>query len=194
MKLAALSLALALSCIAAAATADPIQPGAIEVVDGDTITVRGQSRQVRLLGFDTPETGFEARCEAERTLAAKATQRLRQIVASGGLDLTIVPCPCWRRHGTFGCNLRPVLRCAEGEEPRRFRADDQRRLGSPGPVRKSLPASAVRGASFRPERGRRSGAHRGGLPGGRRGGVRRMRPMAFSMPPFCHGRVRIAEK
>jgi endonuclease YncB( thermonuclease family) len=104
MKLAALFLALALSCIAAVANADPVQPEAIGIVDGDTITVRGQSRHVRLLGFDTPETGFEARCSAERALAAKATQRLRQIVAEGGLDLTIVPCACWRRWGMFNCN------------------------------------------------------------------------------------------
>lgn len=104
MKLAALFLAVALSCIAGAATADPIQPEAIEIVDGDTIVVRGQSRQVRLLGFDTPETGFEARCSAERALAAKATQRLREIVADGGLDLAIVPCKCWRLMGTFNCN------------------------------------------------------------------------------------------
>jgi endonuclease YncB( thermonuclease family) len=104
MKIAALSLALALSCIAVIAAADPIEPGAIEVVDGDTIIVRGQSRHTRLLGFDTPETGFAARCSAERALAAKATQRLRQIIAEGGLDLTIVPCACWRRWGTFNCN------------------------------------------------------------------------------------------
>ena len=93
MKLA-LFLALALSCIAAAATAEPIQPGAIEIVDGDTVMVRGHARHVRLLGFDTPETGFEARCAAERSVAAQATQRLRQIVAGGGLDLAIIPCKC----------------------------------------------------------------------------------------------------
>jgi endonuclease YncB( thermonuclease family) len=104
MKFAALFLALALSCIAAAGTAEPIQPGAIDIVDGDTIIVRGHSRQTRLLGFDTPETGFAARCGAERDLAAKATQRLRQIVAEGGLDLTVVPCACWRRWGTSNCN------------------------------------------------------------------------------------------
>ncbi len=103
MKLA-LILAVVLSCFAAAATADPVQPGAIEIVDGDTITVRGQSRQVRLLGFDTPETGFAAGCWAERALAAKATQRLREIVAGGDLDLTIVPCACWRKLGMFNCN------------------------------------------------------------------------------------------
>jgi endonuclease YncB( thermonuclease family) len=104
MKLAAFFLALVLSCIAAAATADPIQPGAIGIVDGDTITVSGYSRHVRLLGFDTPETGFEARCAAERSVAAQATQRLRQIVAGGGLDLAIIPCKCWERRGMFNCN------------------------------------------------------------------------------------------
>lgn len=104
MKLATLFFSLALACIAPAATADPIEPGAIVVEDGDTIMVRGYSRQVRLLGFDTPETGFEARCAAERNVAAQATQRLRQIVAGGGLDLTIVPCACWQRRGMFNCN------------------------------------------------------------------------------------------
>jgi endonuclease YncB( thermonuclease family) len=105
MNLTALSLALALSCIVTAASAEPIQPDAIGIVDGDTITVRGLFRQVRLLGFDTPETGWEARCAAERTLADKATQRLRQLVAGGGLDLTIVPCKCWQQYGMFGCNV-----------------------------------------------------------------------------------------
>lgn len=98
-------LLLPLLLLATIAAAEPIQPSAIEIVDGDTIIVRGDSRHVRLLGFDTPEMGFEARCERERTLAAKATQRLHQLVAGGDLDLAIVPCPCWRRHGMFGCNL-----------------------------------------------------------------------------------------
>jgi endonuclease YncB( thermonuclease family) len=104
MKLAALSLALVLSCFAVAATAEPVQPEAIGIVDGDTIVVQGQPRQVRLIGFDTPETGFEARCAAERALAARATQRLREIVAGGGLDLAIVPCACWQRRGYLNCN------------------------------------------------------------------------------------------
>ena len=97
-------LACLLLLIAPGATADPIPSDAIQVIDGDTIMVRGYSRHVRLLGFDTPETGFEARCAAERTLAAKATQRLRQIVADGGLDLALPPCACWRRMGKFACN------------------------------------------------------------------------------------------
>ena len=43
----------------------------------------------RLVGFNTPETGTNARCEFERALAAKATQRLRQLTAAGGLELEL---------------------------------------------------------------------------------------------------------
>jgi endonuclease YncB( thermonuclease family) len=72
--------------------ARPIEPGAIEVVDGDTIRAGG--RTVRLVGFDTPETGSRARCESERMLAAAASTRLRQLIAGGGLDLEPVACSC----------------------------------------------------------------------------------------------------
>jgi endonuclease YncB( thermonuclease family) len=70
----------------------------VEVQDGDTIRIG--ARVIRLVGFDTPEPEHLARCEAERTLAARATSRLRQIVASGSgsLDLAIVRCSC--RPGT----------------------------------------------------------------------------------------------
>jgi hypothetical protein len=56
----------------ASSAAEPIAPGAIEVIDGDTIRQHGRS--VRLVGFDAPESGLRAQCESERTLAAKATQ------------------------------------------------------------------------------------------------------------------------
>jgi endonuclease YncB( thermonuclease family) len=74
------------------AVASPIEPGAIEVVDGDTIRAGG--RTFRLVGFDTPEMGSRARCEYERTLGAAASRRLRQLVAGGGLDLEPVACAC----------------------------------------------------------------------------------------------------
>jgi endonuclease YncB( thermonuclease family) len=96
-------LACLLLLVASPAIAEPIHPGAIQVIDGDTISANGKT--VRLVGFDTPEPERLARCEAERTLAARATSRLGQIVAGGGLDLALVPCSC--RPGTEGtqaCN------------------------------------------------------------------------------------------
>ena len=85
------------------ATAEPISPGAIQVIDGDTISARRQT--VRLVGFDSPEGGMNARCEAERTLAARASTRLRQLIAAGGLDLSQVACSCLPgTEGTTACN------------------------------------------------------------------------------------------
>jgi len=86
------ALALALTTLATPARSDPITPGAVQVVDGDTIRVRGET--VRLVGFDTPEAGIDARCEGERNLAARTTARLQALVAGGGLDLQIVSCSC----------------------------------------------------------------------------------------------------
>lgn len=52
------------------------------VLDGDTVElICGTARETaRLQGFDTPETR-DARCEAERALGKRATQRLRELVA-----------------------------------------------------------------------------------------------------------------
>ena len=84
--------------IASAATAEPIP-----FIDGDTISASG--RTMRLVGFDTPEAEMNAMCEAERTLAARATDKLRQLVAGGELDLTLVRCSCPRgTEGTQACN------------------------------------------------------------------------------------------
>jgi endonuclease YncB( thermonuclease family) len=83
--------------------ASPIELGAIEVVDGDTIRAGG--RTYRLVGFDTAETGSRARCESERALAAAASRRLSQLVAGGGLDLEQVACACKPgTEGTRACN------------------------------------------------------------------------------------------
>jgi len=83
------ALACLLLLIATTAGAEPVPSGALQVIDGDTIRARG--RTVRLVGFDTPEGGLKAGCEIERALAARATSKLRMIVAGGGLDLSLVP-------------------------------------------------------------------------------------------------------
>jgi endonuclease YncB( thermonuclease family) len=74
----------ALVLLTVSALADPIEPGAIRVIDGDTIKV--EALTYRLVGFDAPETGYRARCESERTKGADAARRLRLLVAGGGLD------------------------------------------------------------------------------------------------------------
>jgi endonuclease YncB( thermonuclease family) len=94
--------AFVLSFVASLANAAPIEPSQIEVVDGDTIRVAGET--FRLVGFDAPET-YRAQCPSERQLGNRATFRLRQLVAGGGLDLERVACAC--RNGTEGtprCN------------------------------------------------------------------------------------------
>jgi endonuclease YncB( thermonuclease family) len=74
------SLGTALLAIATAATvaAEPVARERIGIVDGDTVTVDGESW--RLLGYDTPESEH-AWCEAERRMSAKATARLAELVA-----------------------------------------------------------------------------------------------------------------
>ena len=89
---AIIAIGLALAFLVVPALADAIAPGAVQVLDSDTIEARGET--VRLVGVDTPESGINARCEGERNLAARATVRLRALVAGGGLDLQIVRCSC----------------------------------------------------------------------------------------------------
>jgi endonuclease YncB( thermonuclease family) len=95
-------LAIVLALVASTAAASPLDPGQVEVVDGDTIRVSGVT--FRLVGFDTPET-YRAQCASERELGNRATFRLRQLIAGGGLELERVACAC--RNGTEGtprCN------------------------------------------------------------------------------------------
>jgi endonuclease YncB( thermonuclease family) len=76
----------------------------VRVVDGDT--VRYQGRTVRLVGFDTPETGDRAQCEYERALGARAATRLSELVKSGEPRLEFVPCACPPgTEGTASCNF-----------------------------------------------------------------------------------------
>lgn len=84
----------------------PIKPGDIHVVDGDTIILAGEREETRLVGYNTPEPDPKyAQCEADLRLGARASTRLKQIVAAGDLTLEIVPCACRPgTEGTSACN------------------------------------------------------------------------------------------
>jgi len=47
---------------------------------------------VRIVGFDAPES--DGRCTREPELAGRATARLRERLAGGGLELKLVRCAC----------------------------------------------------------------------------------------------------
>jgi hypothetical protein len=109
------------------ASASPIEPGQVEVVDGDTIRIGSET--FRLVGFDAPET-YRAQCPSERELGNRATFRLRQLVAGGGLDLERIACSC--RAGTEGtpaCNYGRSCGVLKAREPRCRIAADRGRLG-----------------------------------------------------------------
>jgi endonuclease YncB( thermonuclease family) len=83
----------------------PIDASEVSVIDGDTIRIHQSRPDVRLVGFNAPETR-RAQCAAEEALGGKATRRLRDLVRSGKLDLTLVPCACRpSTEGTEACNF-----------------------------------------------------------------------------------------
>src|SRR5215471_18889486 len=76
----------------------PIEPGDVLVIDGDTIRVYQKQPNVRLVGFNAPETR-RAACAAERELGARATLR------DSNLDFEFVACSCTPgTEGTPACN------------------------------------------------------------------------------------------
>lgn len=90
--------------LASAASAVPIEARHIHVIDGDTVRIMHRRPDVRLVGFNAPET-YRAACEAERELGERATQRLRELVRREKLEFEFVACSC--RPGTEGtpaCN------------------------------------------------------------------------------------------
>ena len=91
-------------CICSAAKCAPIAADQVHVVDGDTIRVYHDAPDVRLVGFNAPETR-RAQCPEERALGDQATRRLREIIGSGNLDFDFVDCSCpVGTEGTFSCN------------------------------------------------------------------------------------------
>jgi len=116
-RIATALLLLALS--AGAVSSAPITSDEVRVIDGDTIRLHHQKPDVRLVGFNAPETR-RAVCEAERQLGDRATRRLRDLVQSSKLDFEFVACACQpgtegtpfcnygRRCGTLKANGRDV--------------------------------------------------------------------------------------
>jgi endonuclease YncB( thermonuclease family) len=78
----------------------------LRVIDGDTVNPGDGRPNVRLVGFNAPETGERARCEAEHKRGEAAKDRLRDLVASGRSDLQHVACSCTPgTEGTNACNF-----------------------------------------------------------------------------------------
>jgi endonuclease YncB( thermonuclease family) len=89
---------------ATVASAGAIDPKDIRVIDGDTIRVFQKQPDVRLVGFNAPETR-RSRCDAERGLGDKATRRVRDLVQTGDLDFEFIACSCRPgAEGTPACN------------------------------------------------------------------------------------------
>jgi endonuclease YncB( thermonuclease family) len=73
--------------------AEPISQDQVRVIDGDTVRLFNMKPNVRLVGFNAPETR-RARCAAERELGDNATRRVRNIVKDEPLDFEYVDCSC----------------------------------------------------------------------------------------------------
>jgi endonuclease YncB( thermonuclease family) len=74
--------------------AEPITVHDITIVDGDTIDAHGQ--RYRMIGYDTPEVSTPRRKvgQDEKALATVAKERFAELLQSGPLDLTELPCSC----------------------------------------------------------------------------------------------------
>jgi endonuclease YncB( thermonuclease family) len=76
----------------------------VRVIDGDTFDYGGM--RVRVADIDTPET--EGRCAYETQLAARATRRMRGLLAEGPFELHRLP--NGRDEDRYGRKLRIVTR------------------------------------------------------------------------------------
>lgn len=92
---------------AAGAAAGGVRVGAgsgVRVIDGDTFVYAGV--RIRIADIDTPEVN--GRCPYETALAARATARMRQLLAQG--DFQLHPPPSGRDEDRYGRKLRIVTR------------------------------------------------------------------------------------
>ncbi len=74
----------------------------VEVIDGDTFRYRGE--KIRVADIDTPE--LRGRCPAEAALAARATDRMSQLLRQGPFELRSID----RDEDRYGRKLRVVVR------------------------------------------------------------------------------------
>lgn len=78
---------------------------AVSVVDGDTITVGGET--IRIANIDAPETG-RAKCDAERRLGKAAARRTADLVAAGVVVLHRGDPATGRKFDRYGRTLATV--------------------------------------------------------------------------------------
>jgi endonuclease YncB( thermonuclease family) len=77
----------------------------VQVVDSDTIRLAGREGDIRLIGYQPPET-VRAQCDEERERGYTVMRRLRSIVEQADLQLQSVPCACAPgTEGTDACNM-----------------------------------------------------------------------------------------
>lgn len=77
----------------------------VQVIDGDTIQDLRTQTTYRIVNIDTPEAGRNARCAAERRLAARATARTRALI-SAAHEVSTEPVG---RIDTYGRTIARVL-------------------------------------------------------------------------------------
>ena len=78
-------------------------PWAITITDGDTFRYRGD--KIRIADIDTPE--IRGRCAYERRLAARATDRMEELLQAGPFEMQPIP---GRDEDRYGRKLRVVVR------------------------------------------------------------------------------------
>lgn len=78
-------------------------PGPNCVVDGDTFVLNGKA--IRVADIDTPEAG-QPKCQREAMLAARAKERLQQLLNAGPIELRAIS----RDQDIYGRKLRTVHR------------------------------------------------------------------------------------